>query len=228
MAFLDDLKNVFSTKTPEQIYAEGVLKDIRHLENRTKILAEMSSQLGMCERKFENIIRISRLNAIQRRAAQVGDASEKKRIHDAVVGLLAVQEARFELSSITTSQDLEYSMKRLSSILRQMYRMDHYVSVTSGDLKKGRRQGPEFDNTVESTLLTERADRVDETLVERIIQGESVEDCMRSTSGRTVPTAPAVSAADGSGQPLPDFADQGTKTTEADIDFLLKQAGQDF
>ena len=71
MAFLDDLKNVFSTKTPEQIYAEGVLKDIRHLENRTKILAEMSSQLGMCERKFENIIRISRLNAIQRRAAQV-------------------------------------------------------------------------------------------------------------------------------------------------------------
>ena len=205
-----------------------MLKDIRHLENRTKILAEMSSQLGMCERKFENIIRISRLNAIQRRAAQVGDASEKKRIHDAVVGLLAVQEARFELSSITTSQDLEYSMKRLSSILRQMYRMDHYVSVTSGDLKKGRRQGPEFDNTVESTLLTERADRVDETLVERIIQGESVEDCMRSTSGRTVPTAPAVSAADGSGQPLPDFADQGTKTTEADIDFLRKQAGQDF
>ena len=44
MAFLDDLKNVFSTKTPEQIYAEGVLKDIRHLENRTKMLAEMSSQ----------------------------------------------------------------------------------------------------------------------------------------------------------------------------------------
>ena len=195
---------------------------------RTKMLAEMSGQLGMCERNFKNIIRVSRINAIRRRAAQVGDASEKRRIHDAVVGLLAVQEARFELSSITTSQDLEYSMKRLSSILRQMYRMDHYVSVTSGDLKEGRRQSPEFENTVASMPLTDRAEKVTGELVERIIQGESVEDCMRSTTGRTDPTAPAVSAADDSGQPLHDFADQGAKTTEADIDFLRKQAGQDF
>lgn len=29
MAFLDDLKNVFSTKTPEQIYAENVAREIK-------------------------------------------------------------------------------------------------------------------------------------------------------------------------------------------------------
>lgn len=223
MAFLNDLKNVFSTKTPEQIYAEKVEREIKHLGDRTKMVAEMSGQLGMCERSFENIIRVSRRNAIRRRAAQVGDASERKRIHDAVVGLLAVQEARFELSSITTSQDLERSMKRLGSILRQMYRMDHYVSVTSGDLKEGRRQSSDFEDTVKSTPLTERAEKVTEELVERIIQGESVEDCMRSTTGRTA------SAADDSGQPLPDFEDQDTgKPSEEDIDLMRRQAGQDF
>lgn len=223
MAFLDDLKNVFSTKTPEQIYAEKVEREIKQLGDRTKVLVEMSSQLGICERRFENIIQVSRRNAIRRRAAQVGDASEKKRIHDAVVGLLAVQEARFELSSITTSQDLERSMKRLSSILRQMYRMDHYVSVTSEDLKEGRRQSSDFEDTVRSTLLTERAEKVTEELVERIIQGESVEDCMRSTSGRTA------SAADDSGQPIPDFENPDTgKPSEEDIDLMRRQAGQDF
>lgn len=228
MAFLDDLKNVFSTKTPEQIYAEGVLKDIRHMENRTKMLAEMSGQLGMCERNFENIIRVSRLNAIKRRAAQLSDAGEKERIRDAALGLLAVQEARFDLSSIATSQDLERSMKRLSSILRQMYRMDHYISVTSGDLKKSR--GVTFDSTVEQDLFTDRAQMVDERFVERIIQGESIEECMRSTSSHTAPVAPAAPVAvDGSGQPLPNFEDPGAgKPSEVDVDFMREQAGQDF
>lgn len=224
MAFMDDLKNVFSTKTPEQIYAEGVLKDIRHLENRTKMLAEMSGQLGMCERSFENTIRVSRLNAIKRRAAHLSDAGEKERIRDAAIGLLAVQEARFDLSSIATSQDLERSMKRLSSILRQMYRMDHYISVTSGDLKKSR--GMAFDSTETPDLFTDRAKMVDERIVERLIQGESIQDCLRSTSSHVAPTA---SAADGSGQPLPNFEDPDTdKPSEEDVAFMRKQAGQDF
>lgn len=224
MAFMDDLKNVFSTKTPEQIYAEGVLKDIRHLENRTKMLAEMSGQLGMCERSFENTIRVSRLNAIKRRAAHLSDAGEKERIRDAAIGLLAVQEARLDLSSITTSQDLERSMKRLSSILRQMYRMDHYISVTSGDLKKSR--GMTFDNTVEPDLFTDRAKMVDNRIVERLIQGESIQDCLRSTSSHVAPTA---SAADDSGQPLPNYEESDhDKPSEADVDFMREQAGQDF
>lgn len=223
MAFLNDLKNVFSTKTPEQIYAEGVLKDIRHLENRTKMLAEMSGQLGMCERSFKSIIQVSRLNAIKRRAAQLSDAGEKERIRDAAIGLLAVQEARFDLSSITTSQDLERSMKRLSSILRQMYRMDHYVSVTSGDLKRSR--GMEFDSTVEPDLFTDRAKMVDNRIVERLIQGESIQDCLRSTSSHVAPVA----AADGSGQPLPNYEESDhDKPSEADVDFMREQAGQDF
>lgn len=66
MAFLDDLKNVFSTKTPEQIYAENVAREIKQLGDRTKVMVEMSSQLGMCERKFKNIIQDSRINAIRR------------------------------------------------------------------------------------------------------------------------------------------------------------------
>lgn len=116
-------------------------------------------------------------------------------------------------------------MKRLSSILRQMYRMDHYISVTSGDLKKSR--GMTFDSTVEQDLFTDRAQMVDERFVERIIQGESIEECMRSTSSHTAPAAPV--AVDGSGQPLPNFEDPGAgKPSEVDVDFMREQAGQDF
>ena len=119
-------------------------------------------------------------------------------------------------------------MKRLSSILRQMYRMDHYISVTSGDLKKSR--GMTFDSTVEQDLFTDRAQMVDERFVERIIQGESIEECMRSTSSHTAPVAPAAPVAvDGSGQPLPNFEDPGAgKPSEVDVDFMREQAGQDF
>lgn len=59
--------------------------------------------------------------------------------------------------------------------------------------------------------------------MERIIQGESVEDCMRSTTGRTA------SAADDSGQPLPNYEESDhDKPSEADVDFMREQAGQDF
>lgn len=71
-------------------------------------------------------------------------------------------------------------MKKLGGILRQMYRMDHNVSVTKKDLKEARNL--QFDNTVEPIAFSERAALVDERFVERIIQGESIADCLQAGS----------------------------------------------
>ena len=130
MSFMDEMKNVFSKKTPEQIYVESVLKEIRQRDDLIKTVSQMSSQLDHCQRAFDNAIRISRINALRRRQAHLSDAGEKERIRDAVVGQLAVQEAKFDVNSIVTAQDMEIAMKKLGGILRQMYRMDHNVSVT--------------------------------------------------------------------------------------------------
>lgn len=219
MSFMDEMKNVFSKKTPEQIYVESVLKEIRQRDDLIKTVSQMSSQLDHCQRAFDNAIRISRINALRRRQAHLSDAGEKERIRDAVVGQLAVQEAKFDVNSIVTAQDMEIAMKKLGGILRQMYRMDHNVSVTKKDLKEARNL--QFDNTVEPIAFSERAALVDERFVERIIQGESIADCLQAVPvGSTGPLESDMG-------PI-NFESPAGGATAEDLKILQDQTGQDW
>lgn len=210
MSFMDEMKNVFSKKTPEQIYVESVLKEIRQRDDLIKTVSQMSSQLDHCQRAFDNAIRISRINALRRRQAHLSDA---------VVGQLAVQEAKFDVNSIVTAQDMEIAMKKLGGILRQMYRMDHNVSVTKKDLKEARNL--QFDNTVEPIAFSERAALVDERFVERIIQGESIADCLQAVPvGSTGPLESDMG-------PI-NFEPPAGGATAEDLKILQDQTGQDW
>lgn len=210
MSFMDEMKNVFSKKTPEQIYVESVLKEIRQRDDLIKTVSQMSSQLDHCQRAFDNAIRISRINALRRRQAHLSDA---------VVGQLAVQEAKFDVNSIVTAQDMEIAMKKLGGVLRQMYRMDHNVSVTKKDLKEARNL--QFDNTVEPIAFSERAALVDERFVERIIQGESIADCLQAVPvGSTGPLESDMG-------PI-NFEPPAGGATAEDLKILQDQTGQDW
>ena len=210
MSFMDEMKNVFSKKTPEQIYVESVLKEIRQRDDLIKTVSQMSSQLDHCQRAFDNAIRISRINALRRRQAHLSDAGEKERIRDAVVGQLAVQEAKFDVNSIVTAQDMEIAMKKLGGILRQMYRKD---------LKEARNL--QFDNTVEPIAFSERAALVDERFVERIIQGESIADCLQAVPvGSTGPLESDMG-------PI-NFEPPAGGATAEDLKILQDQTGQDW
>ena len=46
MSFMDEMKNVFSRKTPEQIYVESVLKEIRQRDDLIKTVSQMSTARG--------------------------------------------------------------------------------------------------------------------------------------------------------------------------------------
>lgn len=218
MSFVDKVKGVFSGKTPEELYAESVLKEISRRESRAKMVAEMAGQLDQCKRAFRTDIQTSRLSALRRRQAHLTDNAEKERIRDDVIGLLAVEEAEFDLNSIATAQDMERAMKRLSGLLRQMYRMNRNISVTSKELKESRNL--EFDNTVEPVAFSARAELVDERFVERIIHGESIEECIQ-----TAPLGDAV-------RPVPDQFDFGApddgKTAQDDRAWLREQSGQNW
>ncbi len=219
MSFVDKVKSVFSGKTPEELYAESILKEIRQRENRTKMIAEMAGQLNQCKRAFSTDIQTSRLSALRRRQAHLSDNAEKERIRDDVIGLLAVEESEFDLNSIATAQDMERAMKRLSGILRHMYRMNRNISVTSKDLKESRNL--EFDNTVEPITFSARAELVDERFVERIIHGESIEECLRA--------APSGTGAFDTGAENFDFGAPGEgKTSPDDLAWLREQSGQNW
>ena len=84
MSFMDEMKNVFSKKTPEQIYVESVLKEIRQRDDLIKTVSQMSSQLDHCQRAFDNAIRISRINALRRRS-EIPDDTKKKLVFDKLV-----------------------------------------------------------------------------------------------------------------------------------------------
>ena len=45
MSFMDEMKHVFSNKTPEHIYVESVLKEIRQRDALINTVYQMSSQL---------------------------------------------------------------------------------------------------------------------------------------------------------------------------------------
>ena len=46
MSFMDEMKNVFSKKTPEQIYVESVLKEIRQRDDLIKTVSQIVQPAG--------------------------------------------------------------------------------------------------------------------------------------------------------------------------------------
>lgn len=97
--------------------------------------------------------------------------------------------------------------------------MDHNVSVTKKDLKEARNL--QFDNTVEPIAFSERAALVDERFVERIIQGESIADCLQAVPvGSTGPLESDMG-------PI-NFEPPAGGATAEDLKILQDQTGQDW
>ena len=112
----------------------------------------------------------------ERREKRIGDAAQKSRIHDAAVGLLAVEELELELQGAGQAVDLAKAQKRMTSIIRQVHRLDSQSEITKKDYQAQLNVG--FDDTNETEAFTERADMVDEQFVEYLIQGYTMEECM--------------------------------------------------
>ena len=152
------------------------MKELDRKGERTLAIAEATAKLEECKAFFERVIRTERLNALERRDRRIGDATQKARIHDAAVGLLAVEEAQLEMRSVTNAEEFGRCMKMLQSVLGQMTRMDPGASINKKDLKE--QTGAFYDDTNATQTFTDRAALVDEQFVEYLIQGYSMEECM--------------------------------------------------
>jgi hypothetical protein len=172
--------SLFHRKTPEEKFIAAEMKKLEERTNRSITLANYAGVLEAAKASYEKVISLERLAALRRRKARVGDDVQKQRIHDACVGLLAVQEAEFELSSIQSARDFNAAQKDVEKLLRKMFRMSGgNLSITSKDFKA--QQNVEFENTSEPVTFSDRAELVDERFVENIISGLTFQEALDKT-----------------------------------------------
>ena len=163
-------------KTDAEAVRKEVIKERDRSEKQSMKIAEYYGILGMCKETFEKTITTERLNALERREKRVGDASQKARIHDAAVGLLAIEETELELQSAALASDFQRAQKKLGYVIKQMSRLDPKTSITKSDYLSV--IGVGFDDSNETEDYVERADLVDEQFVEYLIQGYDLEECL--------------------------------------------------
>ncbi len=163
-------------KSDEQVRKEKFRKEIDKKAQENMSIAEYYAILGSCKDSFEKTIRVERLNALERRDKRIGDASQKSRIHDAAVGLVAIEEAEIALKSVAQVSDLADAKKKLGFVVRQLGKLDPNASLSKKNLKS--QMDFDFDDTGETESFIERAGLVDEQFVEYLIQGYSMEECM--------------------------------------------------
>lgn len=215
--------SLFSKETKEERFIRSQLKKLEDKTKRTLILAEYSGSLALSKSAFQQTITTERLNALQRRERQMADSMQKQMIHDAVIGLLAIEEAEFELRSLYNMQDLQAAQKQISSVLSKMYRVNHYLSINGKQVKNS--LGMEFDNTIAEVNLDARAELVDEQFVENIIQGATLEECLQkvNNASRLSSSGGGITTADGG---RIDFSvPEGEEyDVEKDINLLRKDA----
>lgn len=215
--------SLFKHETKEEKFIKKQMKILEDKTKRTLSLAEYSGTLALCKSAFERTIQAERLNALARREQQMGDSMQKQMIHDSVIGLLAVQEAEFELKSLSNVQDLNAAQGQLEGVLRKMYRINHYLSINGKQVKDN--LGMEFDDTNAEVGFSSRADLVDENFVEKIIQGATVEECLKKINNASKNSTTKAGMFDNPG----DKGDFSTDTEEnynkeADMERLKKIA----
>ena len=176
---------LFKIKSKEERFIAKEMKKLAEKTSRTVRIGEYAGTLALCRQAFTQTITSERLNALERRRKYLSDAVQKTLIHDSVVGLLAVEEAEYELRSVQNIQNLETAQKDLYRVLRKLYRINHYLTLKGRAVRDS--LGMEFDDTNEPVTFSDRAELIDEKFVEEIIQGATLEECLKKVaSGSTI------------------------------------------
>ena len=179
------------------------LNEIRKASDRGVAIARCHEELARCKQYFESVVRNESFNARKRAERRMPAGDQKDRIHDAVVGLLAVEEVTMDLKSIRSALELEEACKRMSKVMwKMLFMSDDGTLKTPGTVKK--LFGVVIDDTEEPVTLSDRAELVDEGFIARMIQGvnegSSVAEMMEElVYAADIPDMPC------SSEPIPDF-----------------------
>lgn len=188
---------------PDPIKAK--IKAITNETNRANAINKIAGELALCDDYICNVINRESLLVEKRREAQLPDHDQKARIHDAIVNILAIEELRFELDSLTSDQALEEATRRLSWIMIRMQCMTPgNISIKPKDLYK--QMGLNADDTVEPFIFPSRAELIDEAFVNQLIDGVTLGMSVKPLIKKLL-AQPKASAASKESTPVYDFSE---------------------
>lgn len=172
-------------KSDAEILKEQIRKDRNASMKFTQEMAKYSAALERAREVFQQTIDQERLNVLERRRKRMGDAAQKLRIHDAAVGLIAIQEAEMDLKSAVHAKDMTSAKKKLGFVVRQMNKLDPYNGMTKKEILA--QYGGAFEDTNETESFVERSELVDEQFVEALIEGYTLEECLEKSISAPIP-----------------------------------------
>ncbi len=162
-------------------------KSRNRTEARQKQIMDCRAVLEECRFSFQKSILVENSRAAEMRSKGFSCNEQRGRVREAAVGILVVDQALFELKSITSESELNSAMNKMGMALKQLRRLDNSATAISGATKKTLLkwypyplEENEGDKSVYSELEvpSELRDKIDANFVGNLMEGDSFELAM--------------------------------------------------
>lgn len=177
-------------KELDKAYAKNE-KVRRSTESRQKQVMDCRAVLEECRLSFQKSILVENSRAAEMRRRGFPCNEQRARVREAAIGILVVDQALFELKSITSESELNSAMNKMGMALKQLRRLDNTATAISGSAKKillkwypYPLEENEGDKSVYTQLEvpTEIRDKIDADFVGNLMNGDSFELCLMKSN----------------------------------------------
>ncbi len=162
-------------------------KSRKALETRQKKIMDCRAVLEECRTSFQKSILVENSRAAEMRRRGFPCNEQRARVREAAIGILVVDQALFELKSITSESELNGAMNKMGMALKQLRRLDNSSTAISGATKKTLMKWypyPLEENEGDKSVYTqlevpaEIRDKIDADFVGNLMDGDSFELCL--------------------------------------------------
>lgn len=163
----------------------------RSLESRQKQISECRAVLEECRFSFQKSILVENSRAAEMRRKGFATNTQRARVREAGIGILVVDQALFELKSITSESELNSAMNKMGMALKQLQRLDNSTNAISGSSRKILMkwypyplEENEADQAANAQLVVpdELREKIDDDFVKNLMNGDSFELCMMKST----------------------------------------------
>ncbi len=173
-------------KELDKLYAKNE-KAHKKQENRQLQIMDCRAVLEECRLSFQKSIMVENSRAAEMRRRGFPCNEQRARVREAAIGILVVDQALFELKSITSESELNGAMNKMGMALKQLRRLDNSSTAISNSTRKTLMQWypyPLEENEGDKSVYTELEvpaelrDKIDANFVANLMDGDSFEMCM--------------------------------------------------
>lgn len=169
-------------------------------EKRQIQIEECGAVLRDCRSTFQQTILVENALAADMRRKGYDTSKQSKRVREAAIGILVVDQALFELQSINSEADLNSAMNKMGMALRQLKRVDNSTAAISNSTERivekwypgamsQLANASDADAVPSMEVPESERSKIDDTFIENLMRGDSYE--MAMFKHNLAPAAPA-------------------------------------